>query len=139
MSILKRYLIFEISSFWREKSNSSKYKRKRNIFLAYFSLFFFPTQNLESFLDMKSWVSNMVPRKYEGTLHVNHRFSTQNLESDDLLTMDQDLKHIPRPGICRGDFAPTIYVVFKSHTSVSRGWRSWYQRVLAHLPFMDIL
>ena len=45
-------------------------------------------------------------------------------EPNDLLTMDLELKHIPRLGTCRGDFAPTIDVVFKSHTSVSRGWRS---------------
>ena len=60
-------------------------------------------------------------------------------EPDDLLTMDLDLKHIPRLGTYRGDFAPTIDVVFKSHTSVSRGWRSWCRRMLAHPPFMDIL
>jgi len=53
--------------------------------------------------------------------------------------MDLDLKHIPKLGTFRGDFAPSIDVVFKSYTSVSRGWRSWYQRVLAHPPFMDIL
>ena len=58
---------------------------------------------------------------------------------DDLLTMDLELKHIPSLGTCRGDFAPTVDVVFKSHTSVSRGWRSWCRRVLAHPPFMDIL
>ena len=60
-------------------------------------------------------------------------------ELDDLLTMDLELKYIPRLGTCKGDFAPTIDVVFKSHTSVSRGWRSWCRRVLAHPPFMDIL
>ena len=60
-------------------------------------------------------------------------------EPDDLLTMDLDLKHIPRLGTFRGDFAPSIDVVFKSYTSVSRGWRSWCQRVLAHPPFMGIL
>ena len=61
------------------------------------------------------------------------------IELDDLLTMDQDLKHIPRLGTCKGDFSPTIDMVFKSHTFVSRGWRSWCRRVLAHPPFMDIL
>ena len=60
-------------------------------------------------------------------------------EPDDLLTMDLDLKHIPKLGTCRGDFAPIIDVVFKSHTSISRGWRSWCQRMLAHPPFMDTL
>ena len=60
-------------------------------------------------------------------------------EPNDLLTMDLDLKHIPRLGTCRGDFAPTTVVVFKSHTSVSKGWRSCCQRVLTHPPFMDIL
>ena len=53
--------------------------------------------------------------------------------------MDLDLKHIPRLGTYGGDFAPTVDVVFKSHTSVSRGWRSWCRRVLAHPPFMDTL
>jgi len=60
-------------------------------------------------------------------------------EPDDFLTMDLELKHTPRLSTCRGDFAPTIDVVFKSHTSVSRGWRSWCRRVLAHPPFMEIL
>ena len=60
-------------------------------------------------------------------------------ELDDLLTMDLDLKHIPWLGTCRGDFSPTIDVVFKSHTSISKGWRSWCQRVLTHPPFMGIL
>ena len=60
-------------------------------------------------------------------------------EPDDLLTMDLELKHIPRLGTCRGDFAPTIDVVFKSHTSVSKGWRSWCRKVLAHPSFMDNL
>ena len=60
-------------------------------------------------------------------------------EPNDLLTMDLELKHIPRLGTCSGDFAPTIDVVFKSHTSVSKGWRSWCRRGLAHPPFMDIL
>ena len=45
-------------------------------------------------------------------------------ELEDILTMDLELKHIPRLGTCRGDFAPTIDVVFKAHTSVSRGWSS---------------
>jgi len=45
-------------------------------------------------------------------------------EPDDLLTIDLELKHIPKLGTCRGDYAPTIDVVFKSHTSVSRGWKS---------------
>ena len=45
-------------------------------------------------------------------------------EPDDFLTMDLELKHIPRLDTCRGNFAPTIDVVFKSHTSVCRGWRS---------------
>ena len=57
---------------------------------------------------------------------------TACVETDDLLTMDQDLKHIPRLGTYRGDFAPTTNVVFKSHTLVSKGWRSWCQRVLTH-------
>ena len=43
---------------------------------------------------------------------------------DDLLTIDLELKHIPRLGTCRGDYAPTIDVVFKSHTSVPRDWKS---------------
>ena len=55
-------------------------------------------------------------------------------EPDDLLTMDLDLKPIPRLDTCRGDFASTIDVVIKFHTSVSRGWRSWCQKVLAHPP-----
>ena len=42
-------------------------------------------------------------------------------DPNDLLTMDLELNHIPRLGTCSGDFAPTIDVVFKSHTSVSRG------------------
>ena len=42
-------------------------------------------------------------------------------EHDDLLTMDLELKHIPRLGTYKGDFASTIDMVFKSHTSVSRG------------------
>ena len=46
-------------------------------------------------------------------------------EPDNLLTMDLDLKHILRLGTCRGDFSPTADVVFKSHTSVSWGWKSW--------------
>ena len=45
-------------------------------------------------------------------------------ELDDLLIMDLEVKHVPRLGTCNGDFAPTIDVVFKSHTSVSKGWRS---------------
>ena len=53
--------------------------------------------------------------------------------------MDLDLKHIPRLGTYRGDFAPTIDVVFKSYTSISKGWRSCCRRVLAHAPFIDIL
>ena len=60
-------------------------------------------------------------------------------EFDDLLTMDLELKHIPRLGTCRWDFVPTIDVVFKSHISFSRCWRNWCQRVLAHPPFIDIL
>jgi len=44
--------------------------------------------------------------------------------------MDLDLKHIPRLGTCRGDFAPTTDVVFKSQPSISKGWRSWCRRVL---------
>ena len=53
--------------------------------------------------------------------------------------MDLELKHIPRLGTCRRDFSPTIDVVFKSHTSISRGWKSWCRMVFAHPPFMDIL
>ena len=53
--------------------------------------------------------------------------------------MDLDLKHIPRLRTCRGDFASTTNVVFKSHTSISKDWRSWRERVLTHPPFMDIL
>ena len=60
-------------------------------------------------------------------------------ELDDLLTMDLDLKHIPRLDTCKGDFASTIDVVFKFHTFISRGRRSWCQRVLAYPPFIDIL
>ena len=60
-------------------------------------------------------------------------------EPNDLLTMDLELKHIPRLGTCKGDCAPTIDVVFKSHTSISRGWKSWCQRVFAYPPLMDIL
>ena len=45
-------------------------------------------------------------------------------EANDLLTLDLDLKHVPRLGTCRGDFAPSIDMVFKSHTSVFKGWRS---------------
>lgn len=51
-------------------------------------------------------------------------------EPDDLLTMDLDQKHIPRLGTCKGDFASTTNMVFKSHTSVSKGWRSWCRMVL---------
>ena len=58
-------------------------------------------------------------------------------EPDDLLTMDLDLKHVPQLDTYIGDFAPTIDEFFKSHTPVSKGWRSWCQRV--HPPFMDIL
>ena len=58
-------------------------------------------------------------------------------ELDDLLIMDLEVKHVPRLSTCKGDFAPTIDVVFKSHTSVSKGWRC--QRALIHPPFMDIL
>jgi len=47
-------------------------------------------------------------------------------EPDGLLTTDLELKHIPRLGTCRGDFVPIIDVVFKSHTLVSKGWRSWF-------------
>ena len=53
--------------------------------------------------------------------------------------MDLDLKHIPRLGTYKGDFAPTTNVIFKSHTSVSKGWSNWCRRVLTHPPFMDIL
>ena len=53
--------------------------------------------------------------------------------------MDLELKHIPRLDTCKGDFSPTIDVVFKSHPSVFKGWRSWCRRVLAHPPFVDIL
>lgn len=60
-------------------------------------------------------------------------------EPDDLLTKDLELKHIPRLDTCRGDFAPTIVVIFKSHTSISKDWRSWCRRVLTHPHFMDIL
>ena len=42
-------------------------------------------------------------------------------ELDDLLTMDLDLKHIPLLGTCKGDVTSTIDVVFKFHTSVSKG------------------
>ena len=45
-------------------------------------------------------------------------------EPDDLLTIDLELKHIPRLGTCRGDFAPIVDVVFKSHTFISRGRKS---------------
>ena len=41
-------------------------------------------------------------------------------ELDDLLTKDLELKCIPRLETCRGDFAPTIDVIFKSHTSISK-------------------
>ena len=60
-------------------------------------------------------------------------------EADDLLTMDLELKHIRRLGTCRGDFAPTVDVVFESYTSVSKGWRRWCRGVLTHPPFMEIL
>lgn len=60
-------------------------------------------------------------------------------EPNDLLTTDVELKHIPRLDTCKGDFAPTIDVVFKSHTPLCKGWRSWCRRVLIHPPFMDIL
>ena len=60
-------------------------------------------------------------------------------EPDDLLTMDLELKHIPRLGTCKEDFAPTIDVVFKSHNSVPEGWKSWCRRVLTYPPFVDIL
>ena len=60
-------------------------------------------------------------------------------EPDDHLTMDLELKYILRLSTCKGDFSPTIDVVFKSHTSDSRGWRSWCRRVLAHPPFVEIL
>ena len=40
---------------------------------------------------------------------------------DDLLTIDLDLKHIPWLDTCIGDFAPTTNVVFKYHTSISKG------------------
>ena len=53
--------------------------------------------------------------------------------------MDLELKHIPRLGTCRRDFSPTIDVVFKSHTSISRGWKSWCRMVFAYPPIMDIL
>ena len=39
-------------------------------------------------------------------------------EPNDLLTIDLELKNIPRLGTCREDFAPTVDVIFKSHTSV---------------------
>ena len=42
-------------------------------------------------------------------------------QPDDLLTMDVELKHILQLGTCRGDFTPTTDVVFKSHTSFSKG------------------
>ena len=60
-------------------------------------------------------------------------------ELDDLLTKDLELNHIPRLDTCRGDFGRTIDVIFKSHTSISKDWRSWCQRVLTHPHFMDIL
>jgi len=60
-------------------------------------------------------------------------------ELDDLLTMDLDLKHIPQLGTCRGDVTSTTDVVFKSHTSIFKGWRSWCRRVLTHPPFVEIL
>lgn len=56
-----------------------------------------------------------------------------------ILTIDLDLKHIPWLDICMGNFALTTNVVFKSHTSVSKGWRSRCRIVLTHTPFMDIL
>ena len=59
-------------------------------------------------------------------------------ELDDLLTMDLELKHILRLDTCRGDFSPTINVVFKSHLFLG-SWRSLCQRVFAYPPFMDIL
>ena len=60
-------------------------------------------------------------------------------DPNNLLTMDLELKHIPWPSTCKGDFAPTTDVGFKSHTSIYKGWRSWCQRVLTHPPFMDTL
>ena len=60
-------------------------------------------------------------------------------EPNDLLPMDLEFKHIHWLGTCRRDFAPTTNVVFKSHTSISKRWRSWCKRVLTHPPFMDIL
>ena len=42
----------------------------------------------------------------------------------DLLTIDLDLKHVPRLGTCRGDFSLSTDVVFKSYTYIYKGWRS---------------
>uniref|UniRef100_A0A2N9J539 Uncharacterized protein n=1 Tax=Fagus sylvatica TaxID=28930 RepID=A0A2N9J539_FAGSY len=47
---------------------------------------------------------------------------------DHLLLMDIDLKQIPCLVVSRGDFAPSVDVVFKSHTS-SKGWKSWCQHL----------
>ena len=192
MSILKRSLTFELSSFGGKKNiNSSKYKRKRKIFpfliflfsFIFFFSFFDPKPRIlfkhqimgvkcdlrsssTKFVEPSSLKSSkpflrgdenpsvekqcIIPHFFKDYLFEKslNRDLTPYSESPpytacgepyDLLTMDLELKHIPRLGTCRGDFAPTIDVVFKSHTYISKGWRSWRQRVLAHPPFMDIL
>jgi hypothetical protein len=48
---------------------------------------------------------------------------------DHLLLMDIDLKQIPRLVVSRGDFAPSVDVVFKSHILASKGWKSWCQHL----------
>lgn len=60
-------------------------------------------------------------------------------EPDDLLIIDLDLKHIPWLGTYRGDFDPSTNVVFKSHTSISKGKRSWCRRVLTNPFYVKIL
>ena len=174
VSILKRCLTFEPSSFKGKKNiNSSKYKRKRKIFpflIFLFSFIFFfsffnpkhkilfkhqimgvkhgfrssfdkfaepsPSKSSKPLLGgdenpsiEEQWI---IPPFFEDYLFnksldwdlvpcSEHSPYTACEEPNDLLTMDLELKHIPRLGTCRGDFAPTVDVVFKSHTSVSRG------------------
>ena len=72
----------------------------------------------ENYLFDKSFDQDFVP-------YSSNPLQPECGELDGLLTMDSDLKHIPQLGTCRGDVSSTTDVVFKSHTSISNGWRNW--------------
>ena len=60
-------------------------------------------------------------------------------EPDHILLMDINLKQISRLAISRGDFSPIVDVVFKSHTSTSKGWKSWCTSILKNPTYLAML